>query len=247
VPQVGYRGSYGEVGHTLRPKGFFSRFRFYAFGEYDNTQDGDLLYRLASVGFGADGRHRSFTRLRLAHDTVANEGEQFDRNRIYFTEQFGVSRVISFVSVDGWFGDEVDFTKNRLGRGANLAFTATLRPTNHLQLGLTNSLRWLNINSDRLFTSQVERLRATYTFNERTFLRAIVQNQRTNRDVSLYGSDVDQHSGALATQLLVAYKINWQTVAYVGYGDLDEVVGAHGDFEPSNRQIFAKVSYAFQR
>ena len=247
VPQVGYRGSYAEAGHTLRPKGFFSRFRMYALGEYDNTQDGDLLYRLVSAGFGADGKHRSFTRIRFAHDSVANAGEVFDRNRIYYTVQFGVSRVISYVSVDGWVGDEVDFTNNRLGRGANIAFSATLRPTNHLQLGLTNSLRWLNIRGDRLFTSQVERLRATYTFNPRMFLRAIVQNQRTNRDESLYGFAIDQHSGSLATQLLFSYKINWQTVAYIGYGDLDEVVGSNGDFEPSNRQIFAKVSYAFQR
>lgn len=247
VPQVGYRGSYGEVGHTLRPKGFFSRFRMYAFGEYQSTQDDHLLYRQVSAGFGADGKHRSFTRIRLAHDTVANAGETFDRNRIYFTEQFGVNRVISFLSLDGWWGDEVDFTNNRLGRGASLAFSATLRPTNHLQFGLSSSLRWLNIRSDRLFTSQVERLKATYTFNPRMFLRAIVQNQRTNRDVNLYGFETAQHSGSLGTQLLFAYKINWQTVAYIGYGDLDEVVDASGDFEPSNRQIFAKVSYAFQR
>jgi len=259
VPQVGWRGSYGELGHTFRPKGFFSRFRVYVFGEYDNTQAGDLLYRLSSVGFGADGKHRSFSRIRLAHDTVANAGEQFDRNRIYFTEQFGVSRVISFISVDGWLGDEVDFAKNRLGRGANIGISATLRPTNHLQLGLTNSFRWLNIRGDRLFTSQVERLRTTYTFNERMFLRAIVQNQRTNRDVILSGGCPDvpngkpcdarivPHGGTLATQMLFAYKINWQTVAYIGYGDLDEVVGSNGDFEPSNRQVFAKVSYAFQR
>src|SRR6185436_3325966 len=171
-------------------------FRGYAFGEYQTTQDGDLLYRQVSAGFGADGKHRSFTRIRFAHDSVANAGEVFDRNRIYYTVQFGVSRVISFISFDGWVGDEVDFTNNRLGRGANIAFSATLRPTNHLQLGLTNSLRWLNIRGDRLFTSQVERLRATYTFNPRMFLRAIVQNQRTNRDEALYGFDIGQHSGS---------------------------------------------------
>jgi hypothetical protein len=247
VPQVGWRGSYAEVGHTWRPKGFFSRFRGYVFGEYDNTQAGDPLYRLVSAGFGADGKHRSFSRIRLSHDQVANAGELFDRNRIYFTEQFGVNRIISFISFDGWLGDEVDFATNRLGRGASIAFSATLRPTNHLQLGLSSSLRWLNIHSDRLFTSQVERLKATYTFNPRMFLRAIIQNQRTNRDVALSLSDTSQHSGTLATQLLFAYKINWQTVAYIGYGDLDEVVGTNGDFEPSNRQVFAKVSYAFQR
>jgi hypothetical protein len=247
VPQVGWRGSYAEAGHTFRPKGFFSRIRTYAMGEYDNTQSGDLLFRLASVGFGADGKHRSFTRIRVAHEQVANGPAVFDRDRVYYTVQFGVSRVISYVSFDGWVGDEVDFTNNRLGRGASTNFNATLRPTNHLQLGFTTSLRWLNIHEDRLFTSQVERLRATYTFNPRMFLRAIVQNERTNRDVNLYGFATAQHSGDLATQLLFAYKLNWQTVFYVGVGDLNEVAGPNGDFEQSNRQAFAKVSYAFQR
>jgi hypothetical protein len=196
-----------------------------------------------------DGRRRSFIRLRPAHDTVRSGDETFDRNRLYFQGQMGVSRIISFISTDGWLGEEVDFTNNRLGRGANINFNAQIRPTNHLALSLTTSLRWLNISGDRLFTSQVERLRATYTFNPRMFLRAIVQNTRTNRDVDLYGVDVgaSQHSGELSNQLLFAYKLNWQTVFYVGYGDLQEATAEQGEFEPSNRQFFAKLSYAFQR
>ena len=255
VPQVGFHGSYAEAGHTWRPKGFFSRFRGYVFGEFQNTQGGDTLYRLVSTGFGADGKYRSFTRIRIARDTVANLDDQnrivtFDRDRLYYQFQIGVSRVISFLSIDGWIGDSVDFARNRLGKGARINFNATIRPTNHLQLGLTNSLEWLSIAGDRLFTSQVERLRATYTFNARMFARAIVQNTRTNSDEALYGFPdgvIRQHTGSLAAQLLFAYKLNWQTVFYVGAGNLDEVLDQSGDFRLRNRQVFTKVSYAFQR
>jgi len=256
VPQVGWRGSYSEAGYTWRPKGFFSRIRAFGMGEYQETQDGALLYRLASVGVGADGKFRSFTRLRLAHDTVSNEGTIFSRDRVYYQVQFNVSRVISFVGFDGWVGEEVDFSNNRLGRGANMNANVELRPGEHLRVGLTSGVRWLNIGGDRLFTSQIERLKATYTFNSRMFVRAIVQNQRTHRDRLLSGDDpdpektdddVDRYGGALSGQLLFAYKLNWQTVFYVGYGDLREVTSGEGDFEPSNRQFFAKVSYAFQR
>ncbi|HVG24692.1 MAG TPA: DUF5916 domain-containing protein [Thermoanaerobaculia bacterium] len=249
VPQVGWRGSYMEAGHTWRPKGFFSRVRWYGMGEYQETQDGDLLFRMVSTGFGADGKFRSFTRLRIAHETVNNAGPIFDRDRLYYTVQFAVSRILSFVSFDGWIGDEVDFARNRLGEGANVNFNATLRPSTHLQVNLTSGVRWLNIEGDRLFTSQVERLRANYTFNPRMFLRAIVQNQRTHRDLLLSGTN-NRFAGGLASQLLFAYKLNWQTVAYIGYGDLREVTnaqGQEGEFEPSSRQFFAKISYAFQR
>lgn len=249
VPQVGWRGSYVEGGQTWRPAGFFSRIRAFGIGEYQETEDGRLLYRLASAGVGLDGRRRSFIRIRPAHDTVRSGEELFTRNRVYYEAQMGVSRVFSFINTNGWFGEEVDFTNNRLGRGANINVNATIRPTNHLALELTTSLRWLNVSGDRLFTSQVERVNATYTFNPRMFLRAIVQNTRTNRDLALYGAGVEteQHSGELSNQLLFAYKLNWQTVFYVGYGDLREATAEQGEFEPSNRQFFAKLSYAFQR
>jgi hypothetical protein len=251
VPQVGWRGSYVEGGRTWRPNGFFSRFRWYGMGEYQETQAGGPLYRMVSTGFGADGKFRSFTRIRAAHDTVtvSKDGPSLSRDRLYYQLQFAVNRVISFVSFDGWLGDEIDFAKSRLGKGADANLNVTLRPTSHLQLNLTTGVRWLNIEGDRLFTSQVERLRANYTFNDRMFLRAIVQNRRTHLDRALAGT-TNRFQGNLASQLLFAYKLNWQTVAYVGYGDLEEVTnekGSEGDFEPSSRQIFAKISYAFQR
>jgi len=247
VPQVGWRGAYAEGGRTWRPKGFFSRVRVYGIAEYQETQEGRLLYRVASVAVGADGRKRSFIRLRPAHETVRSGDETFDRDRLYFEGQMGINRIFSFVNTNGWIGEEVDFANNRIGRGANINASATIRPTNHLAIALTTGVRWLNIEGDRLFTSQVERVRATYTFNERMFLRAIVQNERTNRDRALYGPDTDRYNGGISNQLLFSYKLNWQTVAYVGYGDLQEVTTEQGEFEPSNRQFFAKISYAFQR
>ncbi len=249
VPQVGWRGAYAEAGKTWRPTGFFSRIRAFSENEYQQTQDdGDLLYRYNAVGFGADGKWRSFTRLWVSKESVANDGEVFDRNRIQYQLQFAVNKFLKFISTNGWVGEEVDFANNRLGRGANLSANAQLVPTEHLTLSLTGSMRWLNVDHDRLFTSQVERLRATYTFNSRMFIRAIIQNTRTNRDQPLYGDViVDQHSGDLSSQALFAYKLNWQTVFYVGYSDLQEVLNEDGEFEPSNRQFFAKVSYAFQR
>lgn len=120
-----------------------------------------------------------------------------------------------------------------------------------MQLDLTGGVQWLSEpvggSESRLFTSQVERLRATYTFNAKTFLRAILQNNRTNRQQSLYTFDVDRHSGSLGTQLLWAYKVNWQTVMYVGYGDVRGVMAEEPTFQPLNRQFFLKISYAFQR
>ena len=252
VPQVGYRSTYGEVGYTTRPKGFFNRIRSFAFSEYDSMQDGSMLYRLFSAGFGADGKFRSFSRWRYSLEAVRNGDSIFDRHRIYYTEQFAVSRRVPQVSIDGWAGDEVDFANNRLGKGANVTVTGSLRLTPRFQVSLTNGVRWLRVRADngesgRLFTSQVERVRAQYMFSPQMFVRAIVQNQRTNRNRDLYSFPVGQHSGSLATQFLFAYKLNWQSVLYLGYGDIRDVTGGNADFDLGTRQLFLKMSYAFQR
>jgi hypothetical protein len=251
VPQVGYKLNYGEVGYTFRPeKRFFSRIRTFGFGQYESGQNGDLLYRLVSAGFGADGKYRSFTRLRYARDGVRTKNTILDRDRLYYQLEFSPTKRIARVSLTGWIGDSIDFVRSRLGRGASVSLGGTIRPTDHLQLGLTNSVQWLNISGDRLFTSQVERLNATYTFNARMFARAIFQNTRNNFDRALYGftpEQFPQHTGDFATQFLFSYKLDWQTVMYVGLSDLREVTAEEGDLEPSERQLFMKVSYAFQR
>ncbi|HKO57836.1 MAG TPA: DUF5916 domain-containing protein [Thermoanaerobaculia bacterium] len=253
IPQVGFRENYSEIGYTFRPKGFFSRIRPFTMAEYDTKQDGGMLYRLLSCGFNADGKHRLFMRFRYAYENILSGERVFQRHQLLYSTSIAVNNVLTQLTADGWFGQDVDFTNNRLGNGMNISLGGTLRPTDHLDIRLTAAQRFLNIandtlaRKDRLFTSQVQRIRATYTFNNRMFARAIVQNTRTNRDINLYGPDFVQHGGNLSTQLLFAYKLNWQTVMYVGLGDLRGVTAEEGEFARDNRQVFAKVSYAFQR
>ena len=256
IPQAGYASHYLETGWTTRPKGFFNRVRSYFFTEYDTLKDGSsldgaLLYRLFSAGFGADGKFRSFSRWRYAIDTVRNGEDVFTRKRVYYEEDFAVNRVLPSVSVFGWVGDEVDFSNNKLAKGADVNVQANLRPNYRLTISLTNDIRWLRGQPEdaapqqRLFTSQVERIRAQYMFTPRIFVRAVVQNQRTHSD--RFDAPNNPHSGSLSSQVLFAYKVNWQSVLYVGYGDLRDVTGPEGDFDLGSRQLFMKLSYAFQR
>jgi len=266
VPQVGYRSTYGEGGWTTRPKGFFSRIRYFGMAEYDSEQNGNMLYRLRSAGFGADGKFRSFTRLRFANESFRNNDEVLSRNQLVYTVQFAVSRLIPQVSFDGWVGQDIDFFNNRVGRGARVNFSTNLRPTTRLTMSTTTVLQWLSEHGaaagveGRLFTAQVERVRAQYMFTPRMFVRAVVQNQRTSSNPLIYGVDLPLRDGNLSSQLLFAYKVNWQSVLYVGYGDIRDVnedVQAdpanpsnriyRRNFLLSNRQLFFKLSYAFQK
>jgi len=45
---------------------------------------------------------------------------------------------------------------------------------------------------------------------------------------------------------LLSYRINWQTALFIGYGD-ERALGDEDRLERTGRQLFAKLSYSFQR
>ncbi len=159
-------------------------------------------------------------------------------------------KVVSQISLRGAFGDEIDFANDRLGEGATVRLSANIRPSDHLELALNADRRWLDVATEeglggRLFTADVARLRATYTFTARSWLRLIGQWVTTDRDPRLYTFEVDDESGSFGGSAVFAYKLNWQTVLFVGYGDNRELDDLDR-LEPSDRQAFFKISYAFQ-
>jgi Domain of unknown function (DUF5916) len=255
VPQVGYRQEYAEAGWTAYPtKGAVRRLRSYFIFDHSADREGDLLNREYSPGIGLDGIGNTFVRLRWSWNRVrAGDGkETLPRSRLVYVLNTRPSRFLSQVTAEGTVGGEVDFDNVRTGRGANLVLGVILRPTNHLELSFNIGRRYLNVDvpdaesRPRLFTAKVDRLRATYNFNARSYVRAIVQYVNTDRDPSLYLEPVEARSADFAGSFLFAYKLNWQTVFFVGYGDDRELLETE-DWAKVERQFFVKVSYAFQR
>jgi hypothetical protein len=92
----------------------------------------------------------------------------------------------------------------------------------------------------------VERVRANYTFTARSFVRVVGQYVSNDRDISLFVNPEPAHDGFFSGSVLFAYKINWQSVMFFGYGD-DRQLDEMRRLQKFDRQIFMKVSYAFQR
>ena len=51
--------------------------------------------------------------------------------------------------------------------------------------------------------------------------------------------------GDFSGSAVFAYKLNWQTVLYVGYSDA-RVLDETDELQPDERQAFVKISYAFR-
>jgi hypothetical protein len=84
-----------------------------------------------------------------------------------------------------------------------------------------------------------------YQFNMRTFVRAIVQYRSVDRNLAKYAAPVNSFDEGLFGQFLFSYKVNPQTVFFLGYSENDAGSQAF-DLTRVNRTFFAKVGYAWR-
>jgi hypothetical protein len=257
VPQVGYREIYGETGWTFRPTSVLSRLRTYVHTDRQVDSSGQLISRNIQPGAGMDTALSGFMQINYIDELIRTPaGTAIGRRQFGYYLQISPSRFFAQVSANGNVGQEIDFDNSRPGRGPLINLSATLRPTDHLELVFVGNQQRLNVDgpsgeSRRLFIARVSRLKSTYTFTSRLFARAIAQYVSTERDPALYVNAVDARSGDFGGSLLLAYKLNWQSVMFVGYGDDRELTAGDLDrgrhLAPLDRQIFVKISYALQR
>ena len=251
VPQVDFREYFGGGGWQVYPKGFISRERTFFNADYYYDRTGALISRDVNPGMGFDTRFNGFVQLNY-HDGAFRAGDVvIPRKQFGYIVNFSPSRFVSFVGINGNLGQDVDFENARPGNGPTINASATLHPTNHLELALIEDYRALSVDDGtgvnrQLFSQTVSRVKGTYTFTSRVFTRVIAQYVSTQRDPSLYTFAVSPESGRFGGSVLFAYKLNWQSVAFIGYGD-DRTLSEFNRLERQDRQFFVKFSYAFQR
>ncbi len=247
VPQVGFRALYVEGGKTFRPVDKpVSRFRLFTIVDRFETQDGELLSQEIVPGFGMDATYNSFVRVELAFDEVANQGQTFERFQVRPRLEVRPGKIVQQVILQAVYGDDVDFANNRPADGWRATLTADLQPTNHLAFGLSAARRTLDVDAGTLFTADLARLRTVYTFSARSWLRLVGEWQKIERDPGLYTFAVRPTSADFSGSAVFAYKLNWQTVLFLGLGE-ERSEDPNGHLQPLGRQAFFKLSYAFQR
>ena len=115
------------------------------------------------------------------------------------------------------------------------------RPTSRLRAELTGIFsQFVNpANDSEVFDVKIFRTRATYQFSTRLLLRHILEYNTA--------------AVTLGNNLLLTYRINAGTVAFLGYDDryrqgtrIDEFLFPTEALQRTNRAVFAKVSYLFR-
>ena len=248
-PQVGYREVGGDAGYRFFPTGFFSRIRPLVGGNSVNDREGGLISRRYFPGVSFQAYWGLRGEFDYNFETLRIAGTNLDFDRLVWMLSASPSRVVPRVSLQGNYGEQPDVSNVRVGTGGSVRAAAVVRPTNHLGLDLLAERQWIDETVDgrsgRLFTASILRAKATYVFDARMLIRLIGQYVETTRDPSLWTFPVESKSGNFAGSALFSYKLNWQTVLFLGYGDNRVVL--EDALAPADRQFFLKVSYAFQR
>ena len=114
-----------------------------------------------------------------------------------------------------------------------------------ITLSVSHAFQRLSYQGMRIYTANLFQMQGFYHLNLRMFVRAIVQFQQVDYNPAAYAALANEQSRSLFTQLLFSYKLNPQTVAFLGYTDTRQGSDTI-DLTQQGRTFFMKLGYAIR-
>ena len=226
-----------------KPGQKFTRIQIFAGADWTTNNNGSIKENGQDLQLTYLGTRQTYAEATLSPNREYFAGKYYNNLRYsFYVESRPVPSFYGYIFTRG--GKTIDFANNQQ------ADVYVLEPSVELNLGrrvaanITHTLQQLDVSGGRLFTANLTQGRLIYHFNIRTFVRAVAQYTDVRRDPSLYRSPVDRKSRDLFTQFLFSYKINPQTVFYLGYSDSsfgDDRI----DLLRADRTLFLKIGYAW--
>jgi hypothetical protein len=250
LPRVGVEQTQYEASHIWQRPGTrpWKNIQAGAEGTTTYSVNGMMLDRTANAFVNFQGPMQSFIRFTVGPASWFWNGQQFDGNGMDVYSQLRPRGGLN-VQMQAHFGEQVDFANSRLALERRLQPNVEWNVNQHLLLRLQHTKSILTAKTgQRIFEANLTDLRVTWQFNVRSFIRFTTQRQDLERNVEVYADRTTPgRSLTLGTQLLYAYKLNPQTVLYVGAANSGLEDDRTADLMQTNRTMFAKVSYAWLR
>ena len=233
--------------------------RWSIFGDWDKTNrlsDGQMLEEEIEIHMGISGPLQFFTNFGVGsreryHESGSTSNGDFRSGM--FDEEFFMMWAEFRPTRDLWFGnffrqgDQLDFSNFEVG-------TITLfEPSINWQIGQHLSLRYDGVLYDldvpasqssgfsgEHYKVNIANFRAAYQFDLRSRLRLTTQYS----DVTLEQEDYTRKD--LSWQLLYSYKVNPQSLIFVGYSSQGFEEDPLDEITESDKTLFAKFSYVWQ-
>ncbi len=157
-------------------------------------------------------------------------------------------------------GDQTDVQNIQVGERTEWSYDIEWRPNAHLETNLRFVYQDLDVEQGKLFNAELVDFRMAYQFDLRHRLKLSLQGLKLNRNPQLYMeqyrdiANIDQYIIELPSakdeeqslQLIYSYKVNPQTLIYLGYFEHSILNLLDDQLVKDNRSLFAKFSYALQ-
>ncbi|MES1245109.1 MAG: DUF5916 domain-containing protein [Acidobacteriota bacterium] len=256
----GFRADLGflpQVGYTMQLAGVERRWwgdtddwytRIIAGTDWNRSEapDGALLEDELEAWAGVGGPLQSFYFLDLGHRKRTWNGRLFEGSFLFYQVEMRPTGEL-YLLLEGNLAETIDLANTRPADRIEIRPSVTWNVGRHLQLGLDHVFQRLDVDDGRLLEANLTQLRTVYQLNIRTFVRAILQYESLDRNPDLFSQPVSKDEEQLFTQLLFSYKLNPQTVLFLGYSDNSsgaELPERTIELTRSDRTLFFKVGYA---
>jgi hypothetical protein len=247
IPRVDIRTAELGLRRVLWPgkESWYSRINLSLEGGYAEDQGGQVTDKLAELRAEIHGPLRTTLDLGIAYHKELFKRLIFDQEYLDLMLNMQPRRDLSLLFSGKW-GDAVDYEGSRPARVLRANPAIIYFPTRHLQLQVDQLWERLGVEGRRLYMAGLTQLHLIYMFNTQVFLRAILQYQDVDRNPALTVPTADPLTRHLFTQFLFSYKINPQTLVFLGYSD-SSFAEAESSLRQKNRTFFLKLSYAWVR
>ncbi|HSL83589.1 MAG TPA: DUF5916 domain-containing protein [Thermoanaerobaculia bacterium] len=247
VPRAGFRTGFGMVErywYADPGERRWSRFTLGAETTWTYDEAGEPLQNQVAPYVRVNGPRQSFLNLYLGYGPSWFNGRELDRTFVVAYGEVQATPSV-YLSLESRVGEEIDFDNARQGEIVRLVPRARFDLGRHLRLSLSHNHESLDVAGGRLYTANLTDVRASYQVNVRTFVRLVTQYFDLERDPALYTFPTEEHASSLFNQLLFSYKVNPQTVVFLGYSDNYQGDERAIDRLPqTNRTLFLKLGYA---
>lgn len=247
VPQVGGTKRVAVLGRLFHggEDDWWTRIRAHSQFEQTDEEDGELAERRLNLRFGIGGPLQSWFMVGTDRFKERDEGVVYNYSRGWLYTEFVPISGLEVVMQYG-DGERIDYANGRLGKNRVYEPRISWNATRNLLLRL-NGVRseMKTVDGVPVFDATLADIRATWQFNVRSFLRFTMQYQDIDRNVDVYVDPEFAQEKDIGRQLLYSYKLNPQTVFFVGYTDRYIDDDSLDDLTAEDRTIFMKIGYAW--
>lgn len=224
-----------------------------------DSQSGELITESRELWFNYWGLYQTWLRLgfrnrertakRFLQNTleIENNSRYFTENQLEYRVETSVFKNFRFI-LAGKFGTQIDTDNYRLGDLIEVIPEIRWSPTTHIEVGLKNIYRQLDVDGGRLYTENYLGLNLLYHLYNGSFFRLTIIDDYLRRDPDLYlFEDVDEIDRRTTGEIVFAWKPTQLNTFFIGLkgGGIDTDQLERPSFDEATAYLKYKRSFRF--